>query len=85
MGNVHVVADVLMATYGGIAIACSSIGLATRLAKILWLLGILGNGAFLMYPAGKVPTHPLRVLGFSARGRYLGELLECWYHGRTAW
>ena len=31
-----------------------------------------------MYPAGKVPTHPLRVLGFSARGT---PWVNCWNVG----
>ena len=34
----------------------------------------LGNGTALVYPSGRVPTHPLRALGAAARGRYLCDL-----------
>ena len=35
---------------------------------------ICGRGADLMYPLGRVPTHPFKVLGFVARGKKRGEL-----------
>ena len=44
-----------------------------------------GNGALLVYPPGRVPTHPFSVRGSSARGNIRGELSMCKYHGRTFW
>ena len=32
------------------------------------------RGTYLMYPLGRVPTHPFRVLGFVVHGKKRGEL-----------
>ena len=53
-------------------------------ATALWLLGALGKGDVLVYPAGRVPTYPLIVCGASALGSMQGEVRVCKYHGRTA-
>ena len=46
---------------------------------------IQGRGTYLMYPSGRVPTHPFRVLGFFARGKKRGELCIWRYQVRTSW
>ena len=38
-----------------------------------------GRGTYLMQPLARVPTHPLRVLGAAALGRYLGDFFSCRY------
>ena len=38
-----------------------------------------------MYPPGIFPTHPLRTLGFAARGNIRGEFVSCKYIGLTYW
>ena len=44
---------------------------------------ILGRGTDRIYPLGRLPTHPFRVLGFSARGKKRGELCIWRYQGCT--
>ena len=44
--------------------------------------GTLGKGTLRMYPSLSVPAYPFRVLGLSARSKYLGESSVCKYHGR---
>ena len=39
--------------------------------------GTLDKGTLRTYPPSRVPTHPFRVLGLSARGNILGELSWC--------
>ena len=46
---------------------------------------IWGRGIDLMYPLGRVPTQPFRVLGGVARGKKCGELCIWSYQGRTYW
>ena len=46
---------------------------------------ILGRGEDRIYPLGRLPTHPFRVLGFAARGKKRGELFMWRYQGRTSW
>ena len=46
---------------------------------------IQGRGTDLMYPLGRVPTHPFRVLGFVARGKKRGEICIWRYQGRNSW
>ena len=57
---------------------------STAAAMAFCLLGTLGNGDPLVYPLGRVSTHPLRMLGLTALGSNLGEFSVCKYHGRTA-
>ena len=45
----------------------------TMFFLVLCRSGILGKGTLRAYPCGRIPTHPFRVLGFSARGSILGE------------
>ena len=52
--------------------------------KVLCFCGTLGNGTFRMYPLGRFPTHPFRVLGLAALGNTKGEFISCKYQGRTA-
>ena len=35
------------------------------------------RGVLCEYPPGDIPSHPRRVLGLSARGKYLGDWLHC--------
>ena len=51
---------------------------------MLCTCGTLVKGTLHMYPSLSVPTHPFRVLGLSARSKYLGEFSVCKYHGLTA-
>ena len=55
-------------------------------SALVWprfLAGTLGRGTERMYPFARVPTHPRRVLGASARGSVVGDVVVCTYHGRT--
>ena len=52
--------------------------------KVLWSRGTGGKGTFRMYPLGRLPTHPFRVLGLAALGNTKGEFISCKYQGRTA-
>ena len=47
------------------------------------ILGSTGRGSPLLYPTSVFPTHPLRSLGFGARGNTNGELFVCRYMGLT--
>jgi len=51
---------------------CKGFILVTK-RLVLCTCGSLGKGTLRMYPSMSVPTHPFRVLGLSARGKYLGE------------
>ena len=51
---------------------------------MLCIGGTLGKGSRRMYPSLRVPTHPFRVLGLTARGKYRGESFVCKYQGLTA-
>jgi len=52
---------------------CCAILVSAAAAIAFCLLGILGNGDLLVYPFLSVPTHPLGVLGLSARRSSRGE------------
>jgi len=45
-------------------------------------VGVQGYIAY-VYPSGRFPTHPFRVLGLAALGNIKGEFISCKYHGRT--
>ena len=51
----------------------------TRVGYTVWTLG---NGDARVYPFGRVPAHPLSVLGLKAMGNILGEPIVCKYHIR---
>ena len=76
----HTAAGLYVRTDGRTALVLCPLG--TRLGLVC---GILGRGADLMYPFGRVPTHPRRVLGAAALGKKRGETGWCKYHGRTFW
>jgi hypothetical protein len=64
--------------YSGIVCTCT-------LDLTLCFLWTLVKGTLHMYPPGKVPTHPFRVLGLVALGNTEGECVVCKYHRHTAW
>ncbi len=47
---------------------------------MLRLWGTRGRGTLRMYPLGRFPTHPFRVLGLVALGNTKEEFLSCKYH-----
>jgi hypothetical protein len=51
---------------------------------VLWSRGTRGKGTFCMYPLGRFPTHPFRVLGLAALGNTKGEFISFKYQGQTA-
>ena len=65
-------------------VAIGTLGDIFSLGLTLGLRLTLGKGLDLMYPLGRVPTHPLRVLGTAALGKERGEFASCRYHGRTS-
>ncbi len=44
---------------------------------MLCLRGTCGRGTLRIYPLGRFPTHPFRVLGLVARGNTKGEFISC--------
>jgi hypothetical protein len=46
---------------------------------VLCISGTLSRGTLCMYPLGRVPTHPFRVLGRVAHGNTKGGFSSCWY------
>ena len=76
----HTTARLYLRTNGRTALVLCPLG--TRLGLVC---GILGRGADLMYPFGRVPTHPCRVLGAAALGKDRGDDGWCKYQGRMFW
>ena len=73
---------VLLSTllYAGMSVVCT-----VSVIQYVHTGYVQGRGTYLMYPLGRVPTQPLRVLGFVARGKKRGELCIWRYSGRTSW
>ena len=53
-------------------------------SRVGYTVGTLGNGDAHVYPFGRVPAHPLSVLGLKALDSVLGEPTVCKYQGLTA-
>ncbi len=58
-------------------------GKRSLLVGTLCLVGICGSGFVQMYPSGKIPTHPFRVLGLLACGNSQINMGSCKYQGCT--